>query len=657
MSTVPPTDIATIRKFPNEVELKLSIFRPTTAFACKINQPTITKGARTITYNNVTQGAWTDIVGGMTMMVGSTPGASDKGTIRVRSATSSQLVVAENSNIVWTDGLYLTVLNFFDIVPIFPRLITNPADEENPIFYKDYDIAYTNQNSIMGTLICMGSHREAELNQNGIAQIYYTSTGTYNVNEETITYDWRFNGSTITGSASATPGYVTYNTPGFYLTSLTTTSSSGAVDKSYRYIIIDRESDGVKDWQLNSMQGSRAVGGYTASITIFSSLGFDLIPGTVMILTSKERYDTEIRNVGGTQYQEDIFFVGYVLQDSISHNYQNGSVEFQLGTTSELMKLITGFAISIEDTPNTPTTWYQIKELNLRKAIYHYWKWHSTVLMTTDVQFIGTSDWKQQYFDSNKESIYDAIASGLKSARMGELVCDRTGKLFAEISMEATPDAPTTYTPEMSIRRGDWMGDVVIPIQENKENAYLELGGIYYKGGGTGEGNSIPLLACAPGDAPLNRGKHGAQTGLSLSSQTQLNNLVGDVLEFRNYPYHQIKFDMRGTFKNFDIAPLKAVNVYINPEDTPKNILLNDNFYPTSISYKYNAEKLSLLPTITVEPITDGPAGDTIIVPVAAPVAGPTIALPPFPTFRYPSITFPGQVTIPPSVITPLAVT
>lgn len=652
MSTLTATDIATLRKFPNEIELKLSIFRPTIVLSCQINQPTITKGARTITFNNVTSGVWTNVVGGMTMMVGTTPGGVDKGTIRVRSTTSTQITVAENSGIIWADKLYLTILNFFDVVPIFPRLITDPADEENPIFYKDYDIAYTNQNAIMGTLICMGSHREAEIGADGIAKIYYTASGTYNVNDETVTYDWRFPGSTITGSSALTPGYVNYNTPGFYVTSLTTTSPSGAVDKSYRYIIIDRESDGVKDWQLTNMQGSRSTGGYTASITIFSSLGFNLTPGTVMIITSKERYDTEIRNVGGTKNQENIFFVGYVLQDSIIHNYQTGSIEFQLGTVSELMKLITGFAVSLEDSPTTPTKWYQIKELNMKKAIYHYWKWHSTVLQTTDVQFIG-NDWKQQFFDTNKESIYDAIASGLKSARMGELTSDRSSKLFAEISMEATPDAPTTYIPEMSIRRGDWMGDVAIPVQENIENAYLELGGIYYKGGGTAEGNSVPLLACAPGDAPLNRGKHGAQTGLSLQSQTQLNNLVGDVLKWKNYPYHQIKFDLRGNFKNFDIAPLKAANIYINPEDTPKNILINDNFYPTSINYKYNAEKLSLFPTINFEPITDGPAGDTIIVPVVTPT-GPTISIPSFPTFKYPTITFPGQIVIPPATITPL---
>src|SRR3972149_2345147 len=117
----------------------------------------------------------------------------DKGRIRVRSASVDTLIVAENSDIDWANDLYITVVDFIEISAIYPRIIKDPANDENVIFYKDYDIPYTNQNSVLGTFVCMGSHRAVDL-EDGSAQLYWTSSGTYNVKGDALTYLWEFGG-------------------------------------------------------------------------------------------------------------------------------------------------------------------------------------------------------------------------------------------------------------------------------------------------------------------------------------------------------------------------------------------------------------------------------------------------------------------------------
>lgn len=148
--------LAILRQKPQSTHLYLSIFQPVAIFKAQVNNASATRGDRVITFDSVTLGLYTYIQNGMTMWVGSTPGANDIGKVRVRSATSTQITVSENSNIAWADNLYLTVFRYWELWPVYPRIIQDPANAENVIFYKDYDIAYSNQNSILGTFVKIG---------------------------------------------------------------------------------------------------------------------------------------------------------------------------------------------------------------------------------------------------------------------------------------------------------------------------------------------------------------------------------------------------------------------------------------------------------------------------------------------------------------------
>ena len=124
-------DLETIRKRPIQTRLDLFIFQPRVVMKCLINNSSAAKNDRTIPFDTVSFGSYLSIEPGMTLLVGNSEGASDVGKIRIISATSSEFKVSENSNIKWQDGLHLTAIRYWDLWPVFPRIIQNPYKRIN----------------------------------------------------------------------------------------------------------------------------------------------------------------------------------------------------------------------------------------------------------------------------------------------------------------------------------------------------------------------------------------------------------------------------------------------------------------------------------------------------------------------------------------------
>lgn len=634
-----------VRTRPQTTRLYLSIFQPRTVMQCKVNDASISKGARVITYNTITLGSFSDVEAGMTLLIGTSLGGSDVGRLRIRSATSTQFTVSENSNINWQNQLFLTVLRYWEVWPVFPRIIQDPADPLNVIFYKDYDIAYVNQNSVLGTFVNAGPHRAAFLD-GGQAQIFYSSTGTYNLRGSSLSYDWAFEGGTPTGSTSPDPGYVTYTTPGDYVTRLTISGSGGELDTTYRYVSIRDRPDFVsgvratlppiKKWELTSMDGARSEGGINSvSLKIFDNI--QISDNAVVVLFAEDWYDTTKQSVGGNYPNaSNIFFVGYVEKDTLQYNYQMSFIQFNATSITGLMKNAVGFSVSTQSDA-APNTWYKILDLDVRRSIYHYLKWHTTVLSVADIQFVG-QDQKIQYFDADRASMFDAIDNLMRGTLIGSLVADSQGKLWAEVDAKAYSNPTGTFIPVMNISKRDWMGQPVIDERVQDDSSYIEYGGIAYSGIVTGTFQA--LIAGAPGNAPSFRGKVDSATqGLALTDQTQLNQLVGNLFANLNTRIRSVRLDITENLRNLNLAPQEVVSIHIDAQDTNKGVPLDILGIPDVFSWKYDAVHGILVPSITFIPLVSGNPGDTIAIPAPASVGNgfqvPGLAIPPLPIFSF----------------------
>jgi len=627
-----------LRSHPHGTKLWLSVYQPQTLCAAQVTG-SVSIGDMDVHLYGVSAGAIGNIYSGSTVMVGSEAGKDDIGRIRVRTVSGSVINVAENS-IDWKVGQHVTAIKQIDINAIYPRIIQNPSNPEDVIFFKDYNINYTDQNSIMGSLICMGSHYAGFLD-NGSHDVYYTATGTVNVNDSALTYLWEFEGGTPTGSTALTPGNVAYDTPGHYQTKLTTTSAQGAVDVSYRYIsIYDRPENGtnvpILNWSLQDFSGSRSEGGYTLSMIVRENID-QIQPNAIIVIFADEFYGTTDGSIGGNQpNRESIKFVGYVLEDSITYNYKTSQVTFRVGSVSEVMKQAEGFSVSVE-AKSSPSTWFEIQDMDVQKAIYHYVKWHSTVNLVTDIQYTGRNT-KFQYFDADRTSLYDALYSLVSIGLLGSVVADRQGKLWIEIEPRGN-EAPLNYPTAMNLLKQDWVDSPSIQEKRSSKSSFIETGGIAWSG--TSTGTFSAHLSNAPSETPLYKGSHRAEKGLILTGQDQLNSIAGNMLAMENSKFPEIDFGLNGNYSNLDIAPIEFVQPFIAPEDTFRNKRIQDEKYKIErMDWSYDPVRGLFRPNISVTHVTTGSAGITILIPDVPDDSGfsvPNFQLPPVPGF------FPGD--------------
>lgn len=634
---------ALLRQRPQQTKLYLSIFQPQIVFQARINNGSAARGDRVIPYDTVSLGSFTAIRAGATMWIGTTAGAMDVGKIRTRSATASNITVSENSNIDWADDLFLTVFYYFELWPVFPRIIQDPSNAENVLFYKDYDIPYTNQNSILGTFINMGPHRAANLDPaSGQAQEYFSSTGTYNLLGNSLNYNWQFQGGTPSSSSLANPGYVSWDTPGQYVVSLTVSGSNGAIDTSYRYVsMYNPANPPIQKWQLTSLNGTRDEGGYTASFKVFEDIPIQ--EHAVVVIYGDNWYGSTKQSLGGNYPNaSDIFWVGYVDTDSIIYDYLHSEITFNAHSITGMMKESSGFSVSVESKAS-PSKWYELLDMDCRRAIYHYLRWHTTALNIADFQF-GGDDRKIQFFDADRESMYDAIDNLMRGTLWGKVVSDRQGKVWMEVNPEGYEVPTDNFTPVMTISKRDWMNEPSITERLSEEVAFIEMGGIAYSG--TVTGTFSALLGSAPGNAP---GFHGGQEtieGLALLGQDQLNHLVGNVLANKNSPFPTIEQELGVNASNLDIAPLETVNQNISASDTVRELAIDGLYLVEGMGWTYSPQDFLLLPKVTFKELVDGETGETIIVQVPEEIENgysvPGFSIPPIPPFTVPAYSIPS---------------
>ncbi len=650
-----------LRTRPHSTRLWLSIYKPDIIFAAQVNNSSITKGARQITFDNLVSGSASLVENGMTCYVGTTPQGRDKGKIRVRSINGSVLTVAENDYINWANDDYLTIVRFIEPWTVYPRIIASSGD--SVLMYKDWDIEYTNQNSVLGSFINMGCHY-AGFREAGTGTVYYTASGTYNLRGDALSYEWFFQGAVITGSNLHTPGYIAYNKPGHYLTRLKVTANGAAgqtTDVSYREIsIYDRPEEGTEvpilQWRMDSMEGSRDQGGYSAKITVWGDANENnIVDGALVVIFADDRYGDTKQSIGGNAINRDsIVFCGYILDGSIEYNWRDKAVSFNVGSPTDKLKELPGLSMYVQSSkdPNNepninediPSSWAALLDMDCRRAIYYYLRWHSTALMTNDFEFVGV-DKKIKYFDPDSASLYDIINGFMENTLLGSFVCDRQGKFWAEVNIEAIDNAVSTIPTNVELQKNDWMGSVDIDEINTNELYYLEMGGFQYSGAGTDI--STPLLACAPGDNLDIEGESDMHEGLALTDQNQLNTLVGNVFAYRNSRYPTVDIELAGNYRIHDIAPQECIPITVAATDNNRGIVwAGKKFHPIAMGLSYDGRNEALLSTITLHEVTQGFPGDTIVIPETPPDDGgyvpdpsPDIPIVPLPT---------GTITPPP---------
>lgn len=623
--------LSSLRTRPHRTKLWLAVYQPNTILSAQINHSGISKGEREITIDKLS-GVSSSVNRNMTCYIGTTAGGRDIGRIRVISATDTVITLAENS-FAWIDGWFLTIVAYYEPWAVFPRITLD--DDNVPHFYKDYDIAYTNQNQLMEPVICMGPNYAGFLEQfssGTYEQVWYTSSGSFDPTPGggLSTYDWAFEGGMPTGSADAVPGYVEYTGSGYYTSRLRIVSTQGVTGTGYRHImILDRPGTGdnepVVKWGFRNMTGDRETGSYDVMLWIREDMDLSKISEGSLVVIFSEDWEggTEVDKVAANaEGRQHIFYCGYITEDSIYWNPVTSRLEFgTMSITGKMTELAT-FAATLESKVNA-MTWNEQRLMTVDRAAINFLRWQSTVLQIAD--FAQTNDTKQLKFaDFERGTLYDSVNNFLLNTLMASAVSDRQGKIWCEVDARVLPTGTSRQVADtmqnvMDISSVDWRSEIVIDRRAETDLAFLEMGGIYYSGP-TSTGSIAAYLSGAPGEAPEYWGDVERVQGIVCAGQDDLNRSTGLAWAMRNALYPNVDLPISGDYRLLDIAPQHRLLMTVAESDTFRGIIWTQKaFIPQSVSYDWMADMQALLMDVGITEETGNEvgyeAGTTIVIP------------------------------------------
>src|SRR3990167_4304680 len=112
--------------------LKFFLLAPTTVFAARVNAASFTYPIDEVQFDGVTTGTFSGILPNMTILFGSTAGASDLGVTRVRKLADSDTLFFGRSSqgdhygeVDLADNCYITVLNDYRVWAKIPNIASD----------------------------------------------------------------------------------------------------------------------------------------------------------------------------------------------------------------------------------------------------------------------------------------------------------------------------------------------------------------------------------------------------------------------------------------------------------------------------------------------------------------------------------------------------
>lgn len=623
-----------LRAGGHKVTLYMSIMQPSTLLSALVNDAGIERGDRSIAYDTGTGTGFSTIEAGQTLWIGSTAGGNDKGRVRIKSITGSQasgtIVVAENA-IDWGNNDHLTVLYNYELWPVFP-LITDAG-----VFYKDYDVAYTDENEEPPPVCICGPPRcgflgsvSGEIDFTIEHANHYAIARGATISSFVVTCATASNISTVGNTTT-----ITFDAAGIHWIKVSCTDSNtkSQVRMLPAFVYEAGVTDPYYDFEVEgSFQGSWTSGGWSARFNVFGDADIDEFPDSALIVIwHRAIYGSTEQFIGGWPSAKNVLFAGYLRTESIRWDWEVGTVSFGAESITGLMRRHVMFSICIEAN-RSPDTWWKYDYLSLTtaRAIHHVWRWHSTLFTIADV-FLPTGNtllaWAcDDFVRSDLYAMVGTFAS--QHAIIAHACATKGGQLYIEVDAQVLSTSEKNAMVTVSdITEADRIGEIVLERTEEKQASQANLSGFAYDGS-----KATPYIAVAPSSVPEDVGGQTLNFERQiLSTQAQANELCGRVLARANNTFRDVRVQFHGHYLGaLDLMPQEWWTLTIAADDSTRGVVWTDQrLLVRSITATFDAESGVLQASGIYEKEATGPDGVTGDYPVDPPVTPPTPPGPP----------------------------
>jgi hypothetical protein len=563
-------------------------------------------------WSGTDQGAYTDVLQGMTVLISST---SDYRTTtfvrgRVRKApTATTFYINEiDYDLAVTD--YVTVIYDFDI---HERLERRTAAD---VAYKDWDLTFKALPPIITGLqsVYVDTSGAATVTFDFSAVVDITASG---ASEGTWTWD-ADDGTINSGGTTATPN-ITF--PGY-------------ATNEHRWVVATHEDD-------NNVSNYFAFEVYTISLTDTSSNVVALNSGDVNITASTmDGYNATVRawdgvdtvldrtrcaivsvdNYGGTAtpITQNVSFVGRLrMEDSPTRGDERYAVlkdtTFTIEGFATQLGHLNGPALYLV-TDSAASAWGEITNLTLKRTIVYLLAWHSTFLTVSGLTFGADSDdYRFNALTIHESSLLEWVndVGGSQNAAL-EFAADGQSTIQRHASIAGAGGLDTIMTLAVDDGSGAWdMRDLSINWEYIETHAQAIAGGgtynttlnrvIAYRG-------RAPAMAFSPGWETATINGQILKVNLSdADAKAEMGLRVANTLAYVN-PKTRITVTLRGGL--YWIVPstwqLYAFDITATDNTRGRTFTSADKFLCIDTAYAYNAETGTYEVTATFEAVTEG---------------------------------------------------
>lgn len=597
-----PSELAIYRSDGLSARLFAIIDQPATVYQCQVNQTFTTHDKiAQITYDNAS-GTLASVLPGMTVLVGSTPGAWDKGLARVRKAwTANTAYIGETSEIAWADNLYLTVIDEFSIWPRHLRVAANGTA------WMDYDIAYSDQHNAFAPVPCLGPDRVLKLTGASVST-QLNASASWVIGSSISGYSWSIlrapAGTTITNANTATPT-LTATAAGRILLQCAVTAANGKISVGYRNVYIYDASNPPAEITLEDFSGSFERGGFEFSFNLPTPPGFAPRDYCKVVLFAEE----QPQSIGPISGVENILAIGWLDASECQVDDKKGTSTLSVKGAHYWLNKITGYPSGIENVNGAPNAWTKIQNLTVDKALWHLLYWRSTLPNCTDFFLTGDAR-KATALQAPTGSLWAQIKTLAQESILAAPVCDPYSRLFVQVDANYLPESERGSIPEvMSLTKDDY-ATISVSLTRAAEVSRVELSGVAVVNG-TGQA----IFSLSFGHVFGRFGQVVQKDRLLLSTQAQANMLAGLILNNENKRY-QFSISLTAPVRLITLAPRQYLNLSIDAADTPEGITYSGRILPRELRLTHNPETGALSMELTCDPeIFPAPAVDGDIPP------------------------------------------
>jgi len=584
-----------------------------------------------------------DVLVDMTCLVGTAAGGYDVGICRVRKPISgSRLYLGETSDIAWAVGQHLTVIEDWQIWARHVRIV---GSGDSFTVYMDWDVGYTDQYENHDPVPVMGAHIVKKLTGATVDVTEFDAGDSWVLDAAINSYSWEAPGASATSGMTTANPTLTYNAPGWYRVSCTVGADNGKSATGHRWVRI-YDADDPPTWiELESCSGDWGQGGWTFRVTGHYDVGLsDIRNRALVILFAEDFYDGVEGSVGIVAGRENILAVGWIAGETIVLDPRHSTVQFEVQGPQFWLNAVTGFPAGIEDTTGA-MNWVQYSGLTVRRAVWAFLHWRSTVCSVLDV-FPPDDETPIGLFNSGLASLWAQIGEAAERTIKAHPACDRLGRLYVQVDSQLKPESERSSIPVvMDILKRHWRSEQALQLERVvvSQTARVDLSGVAFNHA-TNSGE--PYFSLAPGHVMKRLGNVRAEDHLALTSQAQANELAGLICGKDNNPYPNVAVPFAINCRVWDICPHQYGRITVAESDNVRGVALtNLKLIPRRVSFALHQGEAGAGIVVdvdfegytTAESSVDGDVPPEVPAPPPPPVPSPIPIPPPPPTITDPA--------------------